>query len=534
MLKNITIKLRLTIVLCLVAFSLIVTGFIGVVKSASVQDGFDKYRYSCELKELGGAMLSDGLQCGQAARNVFIDPNDKKAKENLADAIKKFEEHAAKLKKLDQTGYDSIYNELDRFLGHTSVLLEMADKNETIDIASIKQNTSLWREVKEKILKLKEVQTKSQKSEEETIVSLISFMKNTSIATAALSFLAVSVVLYFIQRSILTSIKMLKEVSSMADELSHGGGDLTRRITVYGSDELSDVGISINKFIDATQKIVQNAKVFAEENASVSIELSQTAANIGKRAEDEAATVGSAYTGATAIIGEIGLFVSKAEAAKNNISSANNVLSDTKKELSGMIGTIARSVEMQTEFSDRLQVLTKDAEQIKEVLSVIGDIADQTNLLALNAAIEAARAGEHGRGFAVVADEVRKLAERTQKSLSETNATINTIVEAIMHASEKMGQNSQNIKHLGEHSKNVGSIIGQTVNTMHETIKVVSIMSQTALKNSEDSSKVLDDISKINELSKNNTRSMEEVAAAASHLYETTESLADMLKGYKG
>ena len=208
MLKNITIKLRLTIVLCLVAFSLIVTGFIGVVKSASVQDGFDKYRYSCELKELGGAMLSDGLQCGQAARNVFIDPNDKKAKENLADAIKKFEEHAAKLKKLDQTGYDSIYNELDRFLGHTSVLLEMADKNETIDIASIKQNTSLWREVKEKILKLKEGQTKSQKSEEETIVSLISFMKNTSIATAALSFLAVSVVLYFIQRSILTSIKM--------------------------------------------------------------------------------------------------------------------------------------------------------------------------------------------------------------------------------------------------------------------------------------------------------------------------------------
>ena len=145
MLKNITIKLRLTIVLCLVAFSLIVTGFIGVVKSASVQDGFDKYRYSCELKELGGAMLSDGLQCGQAARNVFIDPNDKKAKENLADAIKKFEEHAAKLKKLDQTGYDSIYNELDRFLGHTSVLLERAEKNETIDIASIKQNTSLWR-----------------------------------------------------------------------------------------------------------------------------------------------------------------------------------------------------------------------------------------------------------------------------------------------------------------------------------------------------------------------------------------------------
>ena len=533
MLKNITIKLRLTIVLCLVAFSLIVTGFIGVVKSASVQDGFDKYRYSCELKELGGAMLSDGLQCGQAARNVFIDPNDKKAKENLADAIKKFEEHAAKLKKLDQTGYDSIYNELDRFLGHTSVLLEMADKNETIDIASIKQNTSLWREVKEKILKLKEVQTKSQKSEEETIVSLISFMKNTSIATAALSFFAVSVVLYFIQRSILTSIKMLKEVSSMADELSHGGGDLTRRITVYGSDELSDVGISINKFIDATQKIVQNAKVFAEENASVSIELSQTAANIGKRAEDEAATVGSAYTVATAIIGEIGLFVSKAEAAKNNISSANNVLSDTKKELSGMIGTIARSVEMQTEFSDRLQVLTKDAEQIKEVLSVIGDIADQTNLLALNAAIEAARAGEHGRGFAVVADEVRKLAERTQKSLSETNNTINAIVGAIDEATEQMGKNVDEIKALGEGSVGVGKSIDGSVEAMQSAIGIVDELFEVSYKNANDARMITSNLSQINDMAISNARSVEEIAAASSHVKGLAERLRLFLDGYR-
>jgi len=162
------------------------------------------------------------------------------------------------------------------------------------------------------------------------------------------------------------------------------------------------------------------------------------------------------------------------EVLNNNTKQLKDTLESLRAkefvELNGMINTtverIQRVANKEHELSDNLQTLAGNAQETKQILTTIGDIADQTNLLALNAAIEAARAGEHGRGFAVVADEVRKLAERTQKSLAETSATINILIQAINDKSDSLNKNMDEMMDLTHYVGGVDDKMEELLHSM--------------------------------------------------------------------
>ena len=235
-------------------------------------------------------------------------------------------------------------------------------------------------------------------------------------------------------------MKRLTVLKVNIDSLSAGDADLTKRIDIKGEDEVDQVGRSVNGFIGYLQKMMIDVSDATTQIQSEIAQLKQLSRSTNEALSRHALETDQAVTAinemsstAESVAQSASDTATFTQTANHNAVSSRLVVDDASSSVRSLVSEVESA-------TAKVQAMQADAQRINDVLGVIGDIAGQTNLLALNAAIEAARAGEQGRGFAVVADEVRALAARTQQSTSEINETLQRLKDAVGSAVQAMEQ----------------------------------------------------------------------------------------------
>jgi len=328
-------------------------------------------------------------------------------------------------------------------------------------------------------------------------------------------------------------VSPLHSLAARMQDIAQGEGDLTRRVEVNGHNEIDEVGIWFNVFIERIEEIVRRVSGHAQTLGAAAGDLAQAAHETAAQAtqqKEQAARIGVTMNEMSTAVREISETTQGAAADARQAEETAQSGGQTVQATVQAIGALLKS---NKETSTRIEELGRSSHAIGKIINVIDEIAGQTNLLALNASIEAARAGEHGRGFAVVAGEVRRLAERTSAATKEIDTTVRAIQVGTKVAVEAMRLSMTQVESGAKSANSAGEALASIIKGSESVQKMVTQIATAATEQSYSTQSVVASVDEIASIIERTAASSQQSVESCERLSSLANELAGLVGSFK-